>query len=114
MHKFRWLMVFFLTVICFSKVPHGTAQDDAAQFGADDLSSAVRSQELDSYWLDQKKWMAYGYRPHIQANLAPFTNLPSYTANKNYYSYGTDLPAPSLENPYDKASVQLTKYGTWH
>lgn len=86
----------------------------ASEFGAGDLSEAVRKQDLDSYWLDQKKWMAYGYRPQIKAKATPWAKYPSYFAGKDSYTYGSDLPAPNLKNPYDKKNIQLTKYGTWH
>ncbi len=92
----------------------GRAQDTAAEFGADDLSRAVHQQDLDSYWLDQRKWMAYGYRPHLKANYRHFTNLPDYSPNHNYYSYGITYPAPPLKDPLNKKHIQLTKYGTWH
>ncbi len=107
------LVLPLLCVFWFGVSPSGIAQEEG-NFGADDLSQAVRSQDLDSFWLEQRKWMAYGYRPQVKAKLTPFTNLPAYSAGKNYYSYGIDLPTPSLENPYDKKRVQLTKFGTWH
>ncbi len=102
-----------LALFWFGAASSGTAQDIYG-IPADNLSRAVQRQDLDSFWLEQRKWMAYGYRPRVKAHLTPFTNLPSYSAGRNYYSYGVDLPAPSLKNPYDKKSVQLTKYGTWH
>lgn len=110
--RFLFAVTFFL-VLGFGATPWGTAQD-AGQFGADDLSEAVRNQDLDSYWLEQRKWAAYGYRPQIKGKITSFDNLPSYSAHKNYYSYGGELPQPTLANPYDKKSIQLTKYGTWH
>ena len=89
----------------------GTAQEAA---GGDDLTGAVDKQDLDSYWLDQNMWAEYGYRPHVKAQVTPFVNLPTYGHSTGAYAYGTDLPTPSLQNPYDKTKIQLTKYGTWH
>jgi hypothetical protein len=103
------LLMFALCGVSLS----GIAQD-AGEFGADQFSRAIRSQDLDSFWLDQNMWMQYGYRPRFNTQLTPFTNLPSYSAGQNDYSYGTTLPAPSVANPLDKKSIQLTKYGTWH
>ena len=87
---------------------------EASQEGAGQLSRAVDKDDLDAYWLDQNTWMEYGYRPHVKAQTTPFANLPTYGTTTGGYSFGTDLPTPSLKDPFDKTSVQLTKYGTWH
>jgi hypothetical protein len=89
----------------------GSAQDEA---GVDDLSRVVHSQDLDSYWSDQAMWTEFGYRPHVQAQTTPFTSLPSYFAGKNYYSFGTDLSSPNIDNPLDKTTIQQSPNGTWH
>lgn len=105
------LAVLMLTV--YGLCTMGTAQE-ASSTGSDELSRAIHKQDLDSYWLDQNMWMEYGYRPHVKAHLTPFTSLPTYGQSTGAYSFGTDLRASSLADPYDKQNVQLTKHGTWH
>ena len=82
-----------------------------------DLGIRVRQQNLDSYWLNTKPWMEYGYRPHVTSNLTRFTSLPSVFAGRNYYAYGTNpgfgTSADSL-GTLNKDDIQMTKYGTWH
>lgn len=113
MRQFSLTAVLFLMIVLFARTPAGMGQG-ASEFGADQLSSAVRSQDLDAYWADTTRWMEYGYRPQVKANITPWSSSPSYFAGNDSYSYGTDLPKPSLVNPFDKKTVQLTKYGTWH
>ena len=113
MKKFSLTALLFLMIVLCALTPAGMGQG-ASEFGADQLSSAVRSQHLDAYWADTTRWMEYGYRPQVKDQVTPWSSTPSYFAGNNSYSYGTNLPSPSLVNPYDKTSVQLTKYGTWH
>lgn len=110
-YRFAAVLMLLLAWCCVSST--GTAQE-ASEGGADEISRAIHNQDLDAYWLDHNTWLEYGYRPHVKANLTPFTNLPTYGHSTGAYSFGTVLPAPSLEDPYDKRNVQLTKYGTWH
>lgn len=92
----------------------GSAQDES---GLGDLGIRVRQQNLDAYWLNSKQWMEYGYRPHVTANMTPYTNLPSVFAGKNYYSYGMNNPTVTVRDILGRNSkdeIQMTKYGTWH
>lgn len=86
----------------------------SAQIAVDDLSRAVDSQDLDSYWLDQRMWTEYGYKPHASAQPTRFTNLPSYFAGKNYYASGINMPTPSMMDPLNKNSTQIIGPGVWH
>ncbi|MCA9068200.1 MAG: hypothetical protein KDA84_04720 [Planctomycetaceae bacterium] len=112
--KLRLLLTLALLCVVFTCVSRSVIAQGAGEFGADQLSQAVRSQDLDSYWLDTKKWMAYGYRPQLKDKVTPWAKGPSYFSGKDSYTYGSDLPTPSLKNPFDKKNIQLTKYGTWH
>ena len=103
-------VVFSVFLFCGS---HGTAQDDTLG----DLGIRVRQQNLDSYWLENRTWAEYGYRPHVTSHLTPFTSLPSPYAGKNYYSWGTNEPAATMNDILGRSSksdIQMTKYGTWH
>jgi hypothetical protein len=113
MKKIPLTALMFLMIVLCAFTPAGMGQG-ASEFGADQLSNAVKNQDLDAYWADSTRWMEYGYRPQVKANITPWSTAPSYFAGKDNYSYGTDLPVPSLANPLEKKSVQLTKYGTWH
>lgn len=103
--------VVFSLVICASS---GMAEDGTLG----DLGLRVRKERLDSYYLDHRIWEQYGYRPYATTQIRRFeSSLPTYTAGKDYYSYGTMLPVPSAEKigaASSKRSIQLTKYGTWH
>lgn len=112
--KLRLFLLLALLIVIFAGVTRSVIAQGAGEFGADQLSQAVRSQDLDSYWMDTKKWMAYGYRPQLESKVTPWAKYPSYFAGKDSYTYGSDLPAPTLKNPFDKKNIQLTKYGTWH
>jgi hypothetical protein len=106
----------FVAVFAFAALfaSGGSAQDDE---GLGDLGIRVRQQNLDSYWLENRTWAEYGYRPHVTTNVTRFTNLPSVFAGRNYYAYGTVPPVitpQSIVGRPAKADIQMTKYGTWH
>lgn len=95
-------------------VSGGSAQD-SGDLG--DLGIRVRQENVDSYWMENRTWAEYGYRPTQTTSVKQFTNLPSYFAGKDYYSYGTTPPEITpkwIVGRTDKDAVQMTKYGTWH
>jgi hypothetical protein len=93
-------------------VSGGAAQQDSVG----DLGLTVRQGDLDSFWLDQRNWLSYGYRPYTKVHLTRFMgNLPSWSAGRNSYSFGMNESAgdaPWEGGPPTK--FQMTKYGTWH
>jgi hypothetical protein len=113
MTRSRILIVAALGLLMLG-VSGGSAQD-SGDLG--DLGIRVRQQNLDSYWLENRTWAEYGYRPTQLTTVNRFTNLPSVFAGKDYYAYGTTNPTITpkwIVGRTSKDAVQMTKYGTWH
>lgn len=110
MHRILALTLLLVAAAWFSA---GRA-DDAGQTGADQIGSVVRSQDLDAYWADQATWLEYGYRPQVQVHNTPLAGMPTDWSSPGGYAYGDNPVMPSLDNPLDKHSVQLSEFGTWH
>jgi hypothetical protein len=89
----------------------------AQQGSVGDLGLTVRQDNLDSYWLDQRNWISYGYRPYSKVHLTRFMgNLPTWSsAGGKGYSFGINESAGDA--PWEggpPTQFQMTKYGTWH
>mgnify|MGYP007073334118 FL=1 len=80
--------------------------------GRRDLGAIVQQQHLDSYWLDQRMWYEYGYRPQVKMQRLHYPNyLPD-----GYY-VGPDWTIKDkleLGDPAAKYKLQWGKDGTWH
>lgn len=113
------ILVAAIVAVVFG-VSGGTAQEGRTRSGEStlgDLGLRVRQENLDSYWLENRTWAEYGYRPHAMTHQTRFTSLPSPYAGRNYYAWGDQPQAhriyESVGRPY-KEDVQLSKYGLWH
>jgi hypothetical protein len=95
-----------------------TVSGGSAQQGdVGDYGLTVRQDNLDSFWLDQRNWLSYGYRPYEKAHVSRFMGgMPSWTSSAGKgYSFGMNESAgdaPWEGGPPTK--IQMTKYGTWH
>ncbi|QDU46792.1 hypothetical protein [Symmachiella dynata] len=80
--------------------------------GRRDLGAIVKQQDLDSYWLDQRAWYEYGYRPHVNLDRIhyPPRGVNSYSTGPAW-EVGDKL---DLGDPAAKYKIQLGKDGTWH
>ncbi len=113
----KWLFCGALALAPFASLaaadPNLKEQENI--LGRRDLQQIVQKQELDSYWLDQRMWYEYGYRPHVDMQRVHWpTKLPK--SLKPYY-YGPSWKIKDkldLGDPKAKFAIQWGKHGTWH
>jgi hypothetical protein len=114
MIRFRTLIVLFVVAVALLWISRGSAQQDSVG----DLGLTVRQDDLDSFWLDNRNWYWYGYRPYTKIHISRFDpSLPTWSsaAASGGYSFGINEPAGNASWEGGPATkFQLTKYGTWH
>jgi hypothetical protein len=124
MSSFKSTIVALLAVMSLAFVSGGSAQDSSQYSGTQPgtvggLNNTVRQDDLDSFWLDNKNWYWYGYRPYTKVHLSRYApSMPTwYTPSRadSGYSFGINESAGNA--PWEggpPGKFQLTKYGTWH
>jgi len=114
--QFKWPFLAAIVLIPMATLSaQGVNPKDENILAPRDLKQIVQSQELDSYWLDQRMWYEYGYRPHVKMQKVYWPRkLPADMKN---YVYGPDWRIDhklDLGDPAAKYKVQWGKDGTWH
>src|SRR5262245_54300234 len=106
-----------LLVLAFIFAAFAFVSDGSAQYAdPGNVGLADPNDDYDSYWLDNRVWLFYGFRPHTTKATRFEPSLPTWATGKQGYSFGMNQ-SPSDKPWYGTSAeypVQLPKAGTWH